>query len=75
MHDIRELENMDLISDDLSGNLYLMNGAITKFQDTGEFMRSELPKKIEIKEDDSDGWNDEQSKEQNEKILELNWYW
>ena len=55
MHDIRELENMDLISDDLSGNLYLMNGAITKFQDTGEFMRSELPKKIEIKEDDSDG--------------------
>lgn len=52
-NDIRSLENMDLIPDELGGNLYLINGAMTKLQDTGGFMRSE-PKKTEMKEDDSD---------------------
>lgn len=52
-NDIRSLENMDLIPDELGGNLYLINGAMTKLQDAGGFMRSE-PKKIEMKEDDSD---------------------
>lgn len=52
-NDIRSLENMDLIPDELGGNLYLINGAMTKLQDAGGFMRSE-PKKTEMKEDDSD---------------------
>ena len=52
-NDIRSLENMDLIPDELGGNLYLINGAMTKLQDAGGFMDSE-PKKTEMKEDDSD---------------------
>lgn len=52
-NDIRSLENMDLIPDELGGNLYLINGAMTKLQDAGGFMRSE-PQKTEMKEDDSD---------------------
>ncbi len=52
-NDIRSLENMDLIPDELGGNLYLINGAMTKLQDAGGFMHSEPPK-TEMKEDDSD---------------------
>lgn len=52
-NDIRSLENMDLIPDELGGNLYLINGAMTKLQDAGGFMHSEPPK-TEIKEDNSD---------------------
>ena len=68
-NDIRELENMDLISDELGGNLYLINGAMTKLQDTGGFMRSES-KETETKEDDIDGENNEQS-EENSSLVEL----
>jgi len=34
-NDIRELEDMNLIPDDLGGNLYLCNGSFTKLQDAG----------------------------------------
>lgn len=68
-NDIRELENMDLISDELGGNLYLINGAMTKLQDAGRFMRSES-KETEIKEDDIDGENNKQS-EKNASLVEL----
>jgi HK97 family phage portal protein len=36
-NDIRELENLDLISDELGGNLYLVNGNMTKLQDAGNW--------------------------------------
>jgi len=36
-NDIRELENLDRIPDDLGGDLYLINGAMTKLQDAGAF--------------------------------------
>ncbi|MPN11340.1 hypothetical protein SDC9_158641 [bioreactor metagenome] len=36
-NDIRELENLDRISPDLGGDLYLINGAMTKLQDAGLF--------------------------------------
>jgi hypothetical protein len=36
-NDIRELENLDRISADLGGDLYLINGAMTKLQDAGAF--------------------------------------
>jgi len=36
-NDIRELENLDRISEELGGNLYLINGAMTKLQDAGAF--------------------------------------
>ena len=34
-NDIRSLENMDLISDELGGNLYLVNGSMQKLSDAG----------------------------------------
>ena len=36
-NDIRELENLDRIPSDLGGDLYLINGAMTKLQDAGAF--------------------------------------
>jgi len=36
-NDIRELENLDRISPDLGGDLYLINGAMTRLQDAGLF--------------------------------------
>jgi len=36
-NDIRELENLDRISSELGGDLYLINGAMTKLQDAGLF--------------------------------------
>lgn len=57
-NDIRSLENMDLIPDELGGNLYLINGAMTKLQDAGGFMRSE-PKEAETKEEKEGNENEE----------------
>lgn len=65
-NDIRELENMDLIPDELGGNLYLINGAMTKLQDAGGFMLTES-EKTETKEENIDGKDSEQA----EEILEL----
>jgi len=39
-NDIRELENLDRISAELGGDLYLINGAMTKLQDAGAFAKS-----------------------------------
>ena len=36
-NDIRELENMNPISDEEGGNLYLINGSLTKLKDAGLF--------------------------------------
>ena len=36
-NDIRELENLDRIAPDLGGDLYLINGAMTKLEDAGLF--------------------------------------
>jgi HK97 family phage portal protein len=36
-NDIRELENLDRISPELGGDLYLINGAMTKLEDAGVF--------------------------------------
>ena len=39
-NDIRELENMDRIPEELGGDLYLINGNMTKLQDAGIFAGS-----------------------------------
>ena len=36
-NDIREMENMNPIPDEEGGNLYLVNGAMTKLADAGAF--------------------------------------
>lgn len=62
-NDIRELENLNQIPDELGGNLYLVNGSMTKLVDAGAFADN-----IEINEKEEN--SDEESKEQ-EEILEL----
>ena len=40
-NDIREMENMNPIPDEEGGNLYLVNGAMTKLADAGAFAGSD----------------------------------
>ena len=40
-NDIREMENMNPIPDEQGGNLYLINGAMTKLEDAGAFAKTE----------------------------------
>ena len=68
-NDIRELENMDLIPDELGGNLYLINGAMTKLQDAGAFAQ-DAPEETDETEVDSDGEDIEQS-EEDASLVEL----
>jgi HK97 family phage portal protein len=49
-NDIRSLENMDLIPDELGGNLYLVNGSMTKLQDAGAFAQT-ANQETEVKEE------------------------
>jgi hypothetical protein len=41
---IRELENLDRIAPDLGGDLYLINGAMTKLEDAGVFAGTQYKK-------------------------------
>jgi len=43
-NDIRELENLDRISEEEGGDLYLVNGAMTKLQDAGLFGNAQQKK-------------------------------
>jgi len=43
-NDIRELENLDRIASDLGGDLYLINGAMTKLEDAGMFAGTQYKK-------------------------------
>ena len=54
-NDIRELENLNRIPEDLGGDLYLINGAMTKLEDAGVFANN----------------GNTESEEKNEEILEL----
>ena len=62
-NDIRELENMDRIPEELGGNLYLINGNMTKLQDAGIFAASGKEKEtseevLELEEDKNGGSGD-----------------
>ena len=59
-NDIRELENLDRIPEELGGDLYLINGNMTKLQDAGIFAGTST----ENRKENSD--NDE-----NEEVLEV----
>lgn len=43
-NDIRELEDMNMLSEDEGGNLYLVNGSFTKLADAGAFANQNLEK-------------------------------
>lgn len=52
-NDIRELENLDRIPEELGGDLYLINGNMTKLADAGLFGKTEtVPGKEESDEDE-----------------------
>jgi HK97 family phage portal protein len=57
-NDIRELENLDRIPAELGGDLYLINGAMTKLQDAGAFANTTLTET----EEPSDGQNQTKSR-------------
>jgi HK97 family phage portal protein len=46
-NDIRELENLDRIPPELGGDLYLINGAMTKLKDAGAFANTTQSKESE----------------------------
>ena len=46
-NDVRGLENMDLIPDDLGGNLYVINGSMQKLSDAGAAYRNKGSEKNE----------------------------
>ena len=56
-NDIRELENLDRIPADLGGDLYLINGAMTKLADAGAFANT-----TSETEETSDGQNKKSSR-------------
>lgn len=61
-NDIRELENLDRIPAEQGGDLYLINGAMTKLQDAGAFANTaETPTTTET-EESSDGQNQTKSR-------------
>lgn len=61
-NDIRELENLDLIPPELGGDLYLINGNMTKLEDAGIFAATTAAGKedendeevLEVEESDGD---------------------
>ncbi|HEL1625635.1 TPA: phage portal protein [Streptococcus suis] len=53
-NDIRELEDLNLLSDEEGGNLYLINGNMTKLKDAGGFMKQEPPEQETQSEEDMD---------------------
>lgn len=55
-NDIRQLENLDMIPDEEGGNLYLINGSMTKLKDAGAF----------AKKGTEDGKNEQKGEEQSE---------
>jgi HK97 family phage portal protein len=57
-NDIRELENLDRIPAELGGDLYLINGAMTKLQDAGAFANTAATET----EEPSDGQNQTKSR-------------
>lgn len=50
-NDIRMLENLDRIPAELGGDLFLINGAMTKLQDAGAFINTSTQQKEEEKTD------------------------
>lgn len=49
-NDIREMENLNPIPDEEGGNLYLINGAMTKLADAGAFAETSEQEEAEEQE-------------------------
>jgi hypothetical protein len=66
-NDIRELENLDRIPEDKGGDLYLINGNMTKLEDAGIFAASAS---TETEEPDETQESTEQSEEESQEQTE-----
>lgn len=53
-NDIRELEDLNLLSDEEGDNLYLINGNMTKLKDAGGFMKQESESVMQPSEEEED---------------------
>ena len=61
-NDIRELENLDRIPAELGGDLYLINGAMTKLEDAGAFANTTATPTTTETEEKPDGQNKTKSR-------------
>ena len=61
-NDIRALENLDRIPADLGGDLYLINGAMTKLEDAGAFANTAVTPTTTETEEKSDGQSKKSSR-------------
>ena len=52
-NDIREMENMNPIPDEQGGNLYLINGAMTKLEDAGAFAKTDTGQQNTLAQENS----------------------
>lgn len=52
-NDIREMENMNPIPDEEGGNLYLINGAMTKLEDAGAFAKTDTGQQNALAQENS----------------------
>lgn len=52
-NDIREMENMNPIPDEEGGNLYLINGAMTKLADAGAFAKTDTGQQSALAQENS----------------------
>lgn len=52
-NDIREMENMNPIPDEQGGNLYLINGAMTKLEDAGAFAKTDTGQQNNLAQENS----------------------
>ena len=65
-NDIRTLENMDLLSDEQGGNLYLINGNMTKLSDAGIFAGTSSLGSLTLNEkDETESKSEETNSESN----------
>jgi HK97 family phage portal protein len=65
-NDIRALENMDLLSDEQGGNLYLINGNMTKLSDAGIFAGTSSLGSLTLNEkDETESKSEETNSESN----------
>ena len=62
-NDIRELENLDKIPAELGGDLYLINGNMTKLEDAGIFADGSDTSKVDE--------NEKEEKDEEQEVLEL----
>ena len=69
-NDIRALENLDLIPDELGGNTFMVNGTMTPLKDVGAAYKQQEEQNTQEEQDDPEPDEDEEDTD-NEEVLEM----